>query len=143
MIGIDTNLLLYAQVSGAPQHNNAREYLQSLASNRDVVICELVLVELYLLLRNPVILEPALSAPEAAAICQGFRKHRHWQIAESADIMEKVWRKAEEEQVARRKIIDLRLAFTLQHHGVTRFATGNVKDFENLGFEKVWNPMEQ
>jgi len=41
---------------------------------------------------------------------------------------------------ARRHIIDLRLALTLQHHGVTELATANVKDFEGLGFERVWNP---
>lgn len=30
---------------------------------------------------------------------------------------------------------------TLIHQGVTEFATANVKDFEALGFQKVWNPL--
>jgi len=29
----------------------------------------------------------------------------------------------------------------LQHHGVTHFATANVKHFRDFGFEQVWNPM--
>jgi hypothetical protein len=29
---------------------------------------------------------------------------------------------------------------TLLHSGVTHLATSNVRDFQNLGFEKVWNP---
>ena len=27
--------------------------------------------------------------------------------------------------------------------GVTEFATMNVKDFEGLGFRKVWNPLTE
>lgn len=42
---------------------------------------------------------------------------------------------------ARRRIIDLRLARTLQRHGVTEFATANVRDFDGLGFARVWNPV--
>jgi hypothetical protein len=40
-----------------------------------------------------------------------------------------------------RRIIDIRLARTLLHHGVTEFATANVKDFARVGFERVWNPL--
>ena len=40
-----------------------------------------------------------------------------------------------------RRIIDVRLARTLLHHGVTEFATANVRDFAKLGFERVWNPL--
>jgi len=36
-----------------------------------------------------------------------------------------------------RRIIDLRLGMTLLHSGVTHLATSNVRDFQNLGFEKV------
>ena len=38
-------------------------------------------------------------------------------------------------------MIDARLALTLRHHGVTEFATANLKDFEGFGFAKVWNPL--
>jgi len=33
-----------------------------------------------------------------------------------------------------RQIIDARIALTLRHYGVTRFATANVKNFKNFGF---------
>jgi hypothetical protein len=29
----------------------------------------------------------------------------------------------------------------LLHHGVTEFATANVKDFAKVGFKRVWNPL--
>lgn len=36
-----------------------------------------------------------------------------------------------------RQIIDARIAFTLIHFGVTRFATLNVKHFVSFGFAEV------
>ena len=41
-----------------------------------------------------------------------------------------------------RRIIDVRLALTLHHAVVTEFATSNPKDFEGLGFQRVWNPLQ-
>lgn len=32
-------------------------------------------------------------------------------------------------------------ALALHAFGVTEFATANVKDFEGLGFARVWNPV--
>lgn len=55
--------------------------------------------------------------------------------------MEHLWKSTGEEGFAFRRIIDLRLALTLLHSGVTHFATSNTKDYQNLGFEKVWNPL--
>ena len=52
-----------------------------------------------------------------------------------------MWEHANEADFAFRRIIDARLALTLRHHGVTEFATTNVKDFEGFGFRRVWNPL--
>jgi hypothetical protein len=40
-----------------------------------------------------------------------------------------------------RKRYDVRTALILREHGVTDFATINLKDFEGLGFRRVWNPV--
>lgn len=142
MISVDTNILLYAQNADCLENQRALGFLQDIGCRDDVVICELVLVELYLLLRNPAVLRTPLAAPEAVAICQAFRKNAKWRLVENAPIMPNVWEAAETEQFARRRIIDLRLALTLQHHGVTDFATANLKDFQNVGFVRVWNPVD-
>ncbi len=70
MIGIDTNILIYARVASAPLHAKAVAFLEQCAAEPDVVLAELVLVELYLALRNPAILAPPLDAASAAAECQ-------------------------------------------------------------------------
>jgi hypothetical protein len=43
--------------------------------------------------------------------------------------------------IARRRIYDTRTALALRVFGVTEFATANVKDYEEFGFAKVWNPV--
>lgn len=84
MIGIDTNILIYARVADAPLHARAVSFLGSLHDDPGVVIAELVLVEFYMALRNPAILTPPLDAPAAAAECQGpcapIRAGRWWSM---------------------------------------------------------------
>ncbi len=63
-------------------------------------------------------------------------------MIDSADVMSDVWPIAASIGFPRRRIVDVRLAKTLQAAGVTAFATANVKDFKGLGFQKVWNPLD-
>jgi toxin-antitoxin system PIN domain toxin len=141
MIGIDTNILAYARIESSSSHKAAVRFLEGIGSSQEVVISELVLMELYLLLRNEKVLSPPLSAAEAVNECHILRAHPRWQLVDAADVMKEVWRLAAQEGFARRRIFDVRLAKTLQSHGVTEFATANTKDFEGLGFERVWNPL--
>lgn len=142
MISIDTNILLFAHNSDCEEHEPALDFLQEIGRREDVVICELVLVELYLLLRNPNVLEKPLSGPDATQLCQSYRSNPRWRLAENASVMNQVWKVSAAPDFARRRIIDARLAFTLQRHGVRQLATANVKDFDDLGFDRVWNPLE-
>jgi len=140
MISIDTNILLYARIARSPFHRAARTYLESISESHHVAIAELVLVELYLALRNPTLFSTPLTASQAVKECHYFRNHPKWQLIENADVMNDVWKQASHAHFSRRKIIDVRFAKTLQAHGVTEFVTANTKDFENLGFKKVWSP---
>lgn len=141
MTSFDTNIAVHAANRASPWHDSAREFLESLAVRRDVAICELVLVELYLKLRNQKIFPRPLSAPQAASVCLGYRRNRAWTLIESAPVMDEVWTFASAGGFAFRRIIDVRLALTLQHHGVSEFATSNEKDFRGVGFRRVWNPL--
>jgi toxin-antitoxin system PIN domain toxin len=141
MLSFDTNLIVYASNSAAPECAPARAFLESLRKREDVVVCELMLVEVYLKLRNPRILSQPLSAPEAAAYCRALRRHARWMLVDAGPVMDEFWNLAARPDFATRRIVDARLALTLLHHGVTEFATSNTKDFQGLGFKKVWNPL--
>lgn len=140
-MSFDTNLLLYALNKDCPEHPAARAFLDDCSSRDDVAICELVLVELYQLLRNPAVIGQPLDAPEAAELCRSFRSNPRWALVENAPVMERVWRFAARPGVARRRVFDARIAYTLLHHGVRRLATHNPRDFEELGFDAVWDPI--
>ena len=147
MISLDANLLLYAVNTASPFHPPAREFLESLVPREDVGVSELVLVEFYTLLRNPVVLTAPLSPADAVAAILLYRRHPRWALlgfpADTRALHEELWRWASQADFARRRIYDARLALTLRHHGVTEFATANVKDFHGFGFAKVWNPLSQ
>ncbi len=141
MTAFDTNILLHAHHAGSPLNASARRFLTEASTRESVVVCELVLVELYVLLRNPAVVRKPLSSAAAVEIIAPYRRHPRWRLVESAEIMGRIWTLARGPGFARRRIFDARLAFTLQHHGVTEFATINVKDFDGLGFQRVWNPL--
>ncbi len=143
MTSVDTNILFYATFQQSPAYSKANKFLIELTeSKEEVVLSEQSLVELYVLLRKPKIYTQTMSPELAVRIIQNFRTHPRWRLVENAQIMSEVWNYAKDPQFARRRIFDIRLALTLQHHGVKQFATANTKDFQNLGFEKVWNPLQ-
>ncbi len=144
MISFDSNILLYAFIADSPRHAAAYEFLFSLSERDDVVLSEFVLVEYYTGLRNPALVRRPLSAAKAERNIQKFREHPRWRLVgfseNSRNLHDRLWAAAGKSGFARRRIYDLRLALSLQMHGVTDFATVNVKDFSRCGFVRVWDP---
>jgi toxin-antitoxin system PIN domain toxin len=139
----DTNLFLYAANRQSPNHEAASKFFSSVQSDCEFVICELVLIELYMQLRNPAVMPKPLNSALAASFCETFKVHPHWQhIDYCPEVSESLWQWAKKSSSGFRRIIDARLGLTLLYHGVTEFATANVKDFASLGFKRVWNPLE-
>ena len=78
MISLDTNILFPAVVVESSEHAIAADFVDSLTSNGDVAISEFILLELYGLLRNPVVLSKPLTAAAAFGVCAAFRVHPRW-----------------------------------------------------------------
>lgn len=147
MLSIDTNVLFAALSSGTAHHAKAYAFLQTLTSRRDVVISELVLLELYVLLRNATVNPQPLNAPEASRVCDAFRRNPHWQVVglppEARPFHDKLWKALARADMPRRRAFDIRLALSLQDAGVNEFATVNLKDFVDTGLKRVWNPLAE
>jgi predicted nucleic acid-binding protein len=143
MTSIDTNILLYSLNPNSIWHEAAVSFLRQnlgIASVR-IAITDYVLVELYVLLRNPVVMAKALTAKAARDLVISYWDAPNVSRIENANVMDEVWNLAGGRDFSRRRISDARLALTLRQCGVTHFATANVKDFEGWGFDKVWNPL--
>jgi predicted nucleic acid-binding protein len=145
MISVDTNILLAAVETGNRQHRSAVRFMESIQDSDAVAISEFILLELYVLLRNPAVLAKPLAAPTAVEICEAFREHPRWQIIgfpqNSRAFHDALWPRLRGKALARRRAYDFRAALSMIQQGVTEFATVNVRDFEGLGFSRVWNPL--
>jgi len=144
MLSADTNLFLYAANPDSDRHVQASAFFASChQAEGGFGICEFVLIELYMLLRNPAVLKKPLTPSQAATFCDQLRQNPQWQHLDyHHDVSRKLWQWASTTTSGFRRIIDARLALTLRHHGVTQFATANTKDFLEFDFEKVWNPLD-
>ena len=91
MLSFDTNLAVHAANGDSASHGSCRSFIESLAARRDVAICELMLVELYLKLRNGRILARPLTAAQATAVCTAYRSNQAWQLIDCAPVMDDVW----------------------------------------------------
>ena len=143
MISMDSNLLLYSLNPDSVWHEGSVSFLrQNLGiPTVRVAIADYVLVELYVLLRNPAVMAKALTARAARDLVTAYWDVPNVLRVENANVMDEVWKLAGGRDFGRRRVFDARLALTLRQVGVTQFATANVKDFEGWGFEKVWNPL--
>ncbi len=145
MISFDTNVLYTAFNRASPLHPLARTLLEAHVQDRNVVLCEQVLAELYVLLRNATLSRPPLSAPQAARLVETLRENPVWRVVDMPEdraVMDAVWKKAERTDFASRRIFDLRLSATLRDHGVDVFYTRDTKDFRDEGFLQLINPFE-
>lgn len=145
MLSIDTNILLHAFNEDSPSHQVAYAWLNSIQRDEDVTISEFILAELYGLLRNSAVIKHPLTADESVEVIQTYRSHPRWRLigfpTESRPLHDALWQRATSKNFAFRRLYDTRSALTMIAQGVTEFATVNVKDFENIGFRKVWNPL--
>ncbi len=142
ILSADSNIFLYAANPDSPHHDGAARFFRDDAAGRQrFLLCGLVLVELYMQLRNPAVFKKPKTAREATAFCDALRSNPAWEFGDyEPDVAKPLWNWAAKPTTGFRQIIDARLAFTLRHHGVTHFATANTKHFKEFEFEQVWNP---
>ncbi len=144
ILSADTNLFLYAANPDSPHHEAARRFFEKETMGEPrFLLCGLVLVELWMQLRNPAVFKKPKTAKEATAFCNELQANPQWEFGDyEPGIARPLWAWAAKATTGFRHIIDARLALTLRHHGVTHFATANVEHFRGFGFEKVWSPMK-
>ena len=145
MLTVDTNLLIHAADPDSSRHARAKEFFHDASKGgEEFVLCELVLLELYMQLRNPAVFRKPYSAKEASGYCRALKQNPAWRCVDyDTAISKQLWDYASSTRAGFRHIIDARLALTLRHHGVDRFATVNVKHFQEFGFTRVWNPLSE
>lgn len=145
----DTNVLFYYLNASSQENKSATEYLSNKFDDENFCICELVLVELYGLLRNSAVTTKPMSRQEAIKSIISFRTNPYWRIVEAMpeglpdSVMDQTWSYLSRTEHQRREIFDVRLAYTMKNSGITHFDTRNVKHFSKFEFLTVNNPIDK
>jgi predicted nucleic acid-binding protein len=144
MNSLDTNILLYATNTGASEHVKALAVVNTmLASPSEWILADQVLWEYYKALRHPKILQKPRTAAQAAEQVRFLRERSGvaccaYEIAFFDDVLLAL----EKPRFPYQRTHDTVLAATLRRHGVKIFHTRNEKDFADLGFNEVVNPID-
>jgi len=141
---LDTNILLYAANEDAPEHGVCKAFLQEIVSAPSYwIIADQVFLELYRAIRNPKVMSCPLSAGDAVRHLSILRDEMGiMHCGYSTECWSGLMRKLERDDFPSRRTHDAILAATLMSHGVKTFYTRNTKDFADVGFQKLINPVD-
>lgn len=135
MVGIDTNVLVYAHLAAFPQHARARaRVLLELANPKGgLAISPLVLHEFIHVVTDQRRFEAPLSMSEALGLARGYLGHSNVEILSVDEgVVLLALDDLERRQLGRKRISDSLLAASLVQAGVTEVLTCNPGDF--VGF---------
>ncbi len=141
---LDTNILLYAADEDAAEHKAASTVVgEMLASPREWLLADQVLFEFYKALRNPRILHHPLDAREAALRVRFLHSESGvTRCCYDLDNWDAVFARLSERGTPAGRTHDLVLGITLKSNGVDRFYTRNTKDFQEIAFSELINPID-
>lgn len=144
MNSLDTNILIYAANEDCDEHFKANQLVNAaLASPHDWIIAEQVLFEYYKALRHPRILTKPLSAPTAAKQIRFLREESGFMVCcYEVSLWNQVVDCLSRTNFPYQRTHDQILGLTLRHNGVKTFHTRNTKDFVEIGFEQLINPID-
>lgn len=130
--GLDTNVLIYAQMPAFEEHGEVRRYLlgQLEQPNLTLVVTPGVLHEFVHIVTDGRRFDPPVSMAEALAIARLFLGRSNVEcIGAGEAVLFEAFDLLERHRPGRRRIADTLLAATLLHHGVSALITCNPRDF--------------
>lgn len=141
---LDTNLLLYAANEDAAEHVVCKAFLQKvIEAPSGWIIADQVYLELYRAIRNPKVMSYPLSAKQAADHVSILRDQLGiMHCCYNSECWNVVIQNLGSAHFPYRRTQDAILAATLVSYGVKTFYTRNTKDFADLGFQAVINPID-
>ncbi len=144
MIGLDTTLLVEAEVADSPKHDTARAFiLQHIASAEDraFALAPQVLTEFIHIVSDPKRFERPLT------VAQAVKRAEYWWSAQEvgrivpgieATALFLEWMGVH--NLGRKRILDTYLAATYSSAGIRRIASSNGRDFSVFGVFEVLEP---
>lgn len=144
MNSLDTNILIYALNSAAPEHAKALAVVNMMLANpSEWILSDQVLWEFYRVMRHRKILHKPRTAVQAAAQIRFIREQSGVACcAYETRLFDEVLSLLQKPRFPYQRTHDAVLGMTLLRHGVKTFYTRNEKDFTDIPFSKVINPID-
>ena len=144
MNSLDTNILVYAADEDADEHRAASVLVEEMLENpAEWVLADQVLFEFYRAMRNPRIFPHPLGATEAAMRIQFLQSQSGVaRCCYELSYWNGIHTILSDSGTPAARTYDIVLGVTLRSHGVTRFFTRNTKDFSEIGFRDLINPID-
>ena len=141
MVGIDTNILLYAHDRSSPLLEPAKQFIARACEEGIIGITDLSLLEFYSVITDGRKISEPLPPSEAAEIVEDILSADEFEVfCFNHLIFNKAVSYARKHNIARYGINDVYIAQTLAHYGIDRIFTANIKDFKNFDFIEAINP---
>ena len=143
MIGIDSNILIYAHNRASPYYGEAKQLIHTSIEENTLGVSELSLREFYAVITDGWKVEKPVQPTTASVLLQNYFESEKVTVCK---LTREVWRRAFEYtaryHVARYDLDDLLIALTLSLNGLESFYTRNTKDFKKFDFIEAINPFE-
>ncbi len=129
---VDTNVLIYARVSGAPDHDAARSRLDALLGVEPLRISRQVLREYLSVVTRPQTWPIVITREEALAEVEQMMAG--FEVLEDGPLVTALWLQlCREVPVGGRQVHDTNIVATMLAHGERRLLTFNTADFRRYG----------
>ena len=130
--GVDTNVLIYAQMPGLPDHVEVRSFLVDQLAHDGVtlVITPAILHEFVHVVTDSRRFDPPVSMSEALAVARVYLEHANVEcISLDAQTTVRAFELIERHRLGRKRIADTLFAAALLGRGVQELITCNPDDF--------------
>lgn len=131
-IGLDANVLVYANAPDVPQHPAVRTYLGRLFRDHSIVavVTPAVLAEVVHVLTDARRFAVPASMPDAIALAERYLDGANVEcLADTAEALSLAFELMSRHRLGRKRIADTILTATLSLNGVTSLVTANTRDF--------------
>jgi toxin-antitoxin system PIN domain toxin len=141
--GLDTNVLIYAQIPSLPDHEVVRRYLLEQLKHEEVTLAvtPTVLHEFIHVVTDGRRFEPPISMSEAIAVTRLYLGRSNINcLAINEAVLQDTLALLERHGLGRKRVADTLLAATLLHYGIDEIITCNPRDFEPFEGLRIIDP---
>lgn len=144
MVGIDTNILIYACDKGSPFHEEAKALVRSMLNKDGIAISDLSLLEFFSVVTDGIKVTNPLSVEEALKLIENIWSAEEFCVCTgNTEVIKKTFRCAAKLNILRYGINDVYIAMSLAEKGFQSILTRNTKDFKKFNFIQAINPFKE